>query len=118
LIALAIQRCGNNICSWWNLHTTRKCICQQNKSPYEIILGYKPKALPEAQIKSTVEGVKERLNDLMKMRKEVLAAHELVQQKMRERITHKFEGFNKGDLVWLKGTNLKIGYPTKKLAPK
>jgi hypothetical protein len=37
---------------------------------------------------------------------------------MKERITHKFEGFKKGDLVWLEGTNLKIGYPTKKLAPK
>jgi hypothetical protein len=40
-----------------------------NKSPYEIILGYRPKALLEAQIKSTVEGVEERLNDLMRMRK-------------------------------------------------
>jgi hypothetical protein len=89
-----------------------------NKSPYEIILGYKTKTLPETLIKSTVEGVEERLNDLMKMRKEVSAAHELAQQKMRERITHKFEGFKKGDLVWLEGTNLKIGYLMKKLVPK
>jgi hypothetical protein len=48
-----------------------------NKSPYEIILGYKLKALPETRIESTVKGVEERLNDLMKMRKEVSAVHEL-----------------------------------------
>jgi hypothetical protein len=81
-------------------------------------LGYKPKAIPETRIESTVKGVEERLNDLMKMRKEASAAHELARQKMRERITHKFEGFKKGDLVWLEGTNLRISYPTKKLVPK
>jgi hypothetical protein len=79
-----------------------------NKSPYEIILGYRPKALPEMRIESMVEGVETRLTDLMKMRKEASATHKLAQRKMRERITHKFEGFKKGDLVWLKGTNLKI----------
>jgi hypothetical protein len=48
-----------------------------NKYPYKIILGYKPKALPETRIESTVEGVEERLSDLMKMRREVSAAHKL-----------------------------------------
>jgi hypothetical protein len=89
-----------------------------NKSPYKIILGYRPKALPEMRIKSMVKGVETQLNDLMKMRKEASATHELARQKTRERITYKFEGFKKGDLVWLEGTNLKIGYPTKKLAPR
>src|SRR5713101_2034566 len=52
------------------------------------------------------------------MRKEALATHELARQVMRERITHGFEGFKKGDLVWLEGKNLRISYPTRKLSPK
>jgi hypothetical protein len=35
-----------------------------------------------------------------------------------EQITQKFIPFKKGDKVWLDLKNLKLPYPTKKLAPK
>jgi hypothetical protein len=50
------------------------------------------------------------------MRKEALATHELARQTMRERITQNFKGFKKGQMVWLKGKNLRITYPSRKLA--
>ena len=37
---------------------------------------------------------------------------------MAKRKTRGFSPFEKGDLVWLDGRNLKIGYPSQKLAPK
>jgi hypothetical protein len=37
---------------------------------------------------------------------------------MMERITQKFIPFKKGDEVWLDSKNLKLPYPTRKLAPK
>src|SRR6266849_2951630 len=70
------------------------------------------------RIDTMVESVEMRLENLQKMRKGALATHELARQVMRERITQGFEGFKKGDLVWLEGKNLKIGYPTRKLAPR
>jgi hypothetical protein len=49
---------------------------------------------------------------------EAQAAHELTRQTMMERITQKFIPFKKGDEVWLDSKNLKLPYPTRKLAPK
>ena len=37
---------------------------------------------------------------------------------MSERIRKDFTPFQKGDKVWLEATNLKIAYPSRKLAPK
>jgi hypothetical protein len=37
---------------------------------------------------------------------------------MMERITQKFIPFKKGDEVWLDSKNLRLPYPTRKLAPK
>jgi hypothetical protein len=37
---------------------------------------------------------------------------------MREREMRGFKGFKVGDRVWLEGTNLKIAYPTRKIAPR
>jgi hypothetical protein len=48
----------------------------------------------------------------------VQAAHELARQTMMERITQKFIPFKKGNEVWLDSKNLKLPYPTRKLAPK
>jgi hypothetical protein len=52
------------------------------KVPFEIILGYIPKPLPELKAQSEVVGVQERLEELLKMRKEALAAHKLARQTM------------------------------------
>jgi hypothetical protein len=62
--------------------------------------------------------VEKRLTALFHARNEAQAAHELAQQTMMEQITQKFIPFKKGDEVWLDSKNLKLPYPTRKLAPK
>jgi len=42
----------------------------------------------------------------------------MVIQKIAERSTQGFTPFKKGEQVWLDGQNLKIGYQSRKLAPK
>ena len=37
---------------------------------------------------------------------------------MKERITSKFTPWKVGDKVWLEGKNLRLHYPTRKLAPR
>jgi len=44
--------------------------------------------------------------------------HELARQMVAERTTRGFTPFKKGEQVWLDGRNLKIGYQSRKLAPK
>ena len=109
----------------WERHITLAEFAHNNRThsstkraPFEITLGYSPKALPETRAASTVEEVETRLNKMMMMRDEALGAHELARQVMRERETRGFKGFKVGDQVWLEGTNLKIAYPTRKIAPR
>jgi hypothetical protein len=42
----------------------------------------------------------------------------MTRQMMLARTNRSFTPFNQGDKVWLDSKNLKIGYPTRKLAPK
>jgi len=55
---------------------------------------------------------------LHEARNEAAVAHELARQKMAERSTQGFIPFKKGEQVWLDSWNLKIGYQSRKLAPK
>jgi hypothetical protein len=59
-----------------------------------------------------------RLTALFCTQNEAQAAHELARQMMMEQITQKFIPFKKGDEVWLDSKNLKLPYPTRKLALK
>ena len=87
------------------------------KSLFSLILGYEPRDYPKiGQI--FLPSLEDRLTLLKQARNEALAAHEKAWQSMREQITTKFIPWKVGDKVWLEGKNLRLHYPTKKLAPK
>jgi hypothetical protein len=87
------------------------------KSPFSLILGYEPSSYPPIG-KTFLPALESRLSELEEARKEALAAHEKAQRIMRERISSKFRPWKVGDKVWLEGRNLRLRYPSKKLAPQ
>jgi transposase InsO family protein len=85
------------------------------KTPFEIIMGYNPIAIPTVLISSRFPALEERLRDLRDIRKEALAAHEMARVRMAERITRSFTPFKEGDKVWLEAKNLNVGGAYRKL---
>jgi hypothetical protein len=82
------------------------------------MMGYEPLGLPTTFPKTNVPEAEKRLSTLFHARNEAQAAHKLARQIMMEQITQKFIPFKKGDKVWLDSKNLKLPYPTRKLALK
>ena len=87
-------------------------------SPFYIMMGYNPKAIPTVYPRTNVPAAQDRIQGLQKIWDEALAAHELARRKMAGRITKNFKPFEKGQKVWLEGKNLKAGYENIKLGPK
>jgi hypothetical protein len=87
------------------------------KSPFSLILGYEPHSYPPIG-KTFLLALESRLLELEEARKEALAAHEKAQRTMRERISFKFRPWRTGNKVWLEGRNLRLCYPSRKLAPR
>jgi len=50
------------------------------------------------------------MEQLKQWRSDALLTHEYARQRMKEHIKSTFQPFQKGDRVWLEGTNLKLGY--------
>ena len=88
------------------------------KSPFELIYGTKPIALPEASEKTNSPVANDCISQLFKSRKEALATHELACIKMKEKMTHYSKPFKVNDKVWLDSKNLRIPYQSRKLALK
>jgi hypothetical protein len=61
--------------------------------------------------------VAKKIKNLVTSQEEVLAAHELAQSHMAERIKLNFVPFKKGQMVWLDLRHLKTNF-YKKMAPK
>ena len=87
------------------------------KSPFSLILGYEPRDYPKIG-QTFLPSLEDRLTLLDQTRDEALAAHDKSRQMMKERITSKFTPWKVGDKVWLEGKNLRLHYPTRKLAPR
>jgi Chromo (CHRromatin Organisation MOdifier) domain len=115
--------CSNNPETWKQfLHTTEFTYNQKThssikNSPFYLMMGYHPWAIPTAYEKTNFPAAEQRIAQLLRA-KEALATHELARQLMASWINKKFEPFKTGDKVWLESKNLKIGYPTRKLSPK
>jgi hypothetical protein len=87
------------------------------KSPFEIILGISPPAIPHSFENTKYPSIEERMTTLIRNREEALATHELARTRMIERRKSNFVPFKVGDKVWLDSRNLKTIYH-KKMAPK
>ena len=87
------------------------------KSLFSLILGYEPRDYPKIG-QMFLPSLEDRLTLLKQAHDEALAAHEKTQQSMKEWIVMKFVLWKVGNRVWLEGKNLRLHYPTKKLAPK
>ena len=87
------------------------------KSPFSLILGYEPRDYPKIR-QTFLPTLKERLTLLEQARDKALAAHMKAQQLMKEHVTSKLVPWKVGNKVWLEGKNLRLHYPTQKLAPK
>ena len=116
--------CGNNPETWKKYipimefcHNQRTHSTTQ-RSPFYLMMGIEPRDVPLAFEPTNIPSVEERLHNLKKVRDEAQAAQELARQKVAGRGRRGFTPFKQGDMVWLEGTNLKIGYASKKIAPK
>ena len=98
------------------VHNSRRHADCEN-SPFEIMFGYAPPALPTTFRETDIPELDERLQLLDRIRKEALAAHEIARKRMLERIKSDFKPFKKGQEVWLEDRNLKTMY-NKKIKPK
>ena len=89
-----------------------------NQSPFYLMMGYEPRALPSVIADTSIPAVESRLKTLSATRNEALAAHELARQVMSSCSRRGFKPFVKGDKVWLEARNLKHLIINLKLAPK
>ena len=92
-------------------------LADQSRTPFELIMGTAPLALLVMHDTTKFPDVETKIKMMQSDREEALAAHKLARQRMKERITKEVK-FEKGDKVWLEAKNLKLGYQTKKMAPK
>jgi len=88
-------------------------------SPYELILGYNPKAfVSETEEETNVPSVNEKSLFLEQIRQAALEAHERARQVMAARKNRPWTPFKVGDKVWLDNRNLPVPYASKKLSQR
>ena len=88
------------------------------KSPFFLMMGFEPRALPSLLPESPLPAIETRLKALSAARDEALAAHELARQVMASRTHKNFTPFALGDKVWLEARNLKRSISNPKFAAK
>jgi len=98
------------------IHNSRRH-ADRTQSPFELMFGYAPLALPTSFEDTNIPELDEQLQLLSRIRREALAAHEIARQRMLHRIKSDFQPFAQGQKVWLKNRNLKTMY-NKKITPK
>jgi hypothetical protein len=89
----------------------------QPKTPFEIIQGELPKALPLTYKNTKFLSIDDKIKQMMTDRDKALAAHELAWARMTERRRNTFTPFTVGQKVWLDTRNIKTNYH-KKMTPK
>ena len=89
------------------------------QTPFSMIMGYTPKVeWPSAP--SQVPSYTVRMEQIEQVPEVARNSLDKAQKMMaiKNPSNKKFHPYRKGDLVWIKGTNLKTLYPSAKLAPK
>lgn len=116
--------CGNNPENWAKTLPDVEFIMNSQvheatkHTPFELIMGYTPRAYPSILQGTTVPRAEQRLTGLEQLRSEARTALEQSQQRMAIRIKHGLPSYQPGDKVWLEATNLRLEGPSKKLAQK
>ncbi|KAF8652823.1 hypothetical protein AX16_004146 [Volvariella volvacea WC 439] len=90
----------------------------RNESPFYLMMGYHPKAIPDHPEPSYIPDINKRLRILMEARKEATTTHKLARANMMKWNTSRYTPFKVGEQVWLEAKNIKTHRITKKLAPK
>jgi len=88
-----------------------------NQTPFLLMMGFEPWAYPPIR-KTFFSTLDKRLEILDAACKEASAAHAKAAQAVKERIGMKFTPWKVGAKVWLDSHNLKINFPSRKLAPQ
>ena len=88
------------------------------KTPFYLMMGYKPQALPDITNKTDLPAIKKQLDALAKARDKAATAHKLTLFTMRNCIQSKFTPFIVGDKVWLEVRNLKRNVINPKFTTK
>ena len=82
--------CGNRPNEWINYVTDMEFAHNQhvaqgrNASPFFLMMGYNPRAIPTIIPPTNVSAVEERLDNLRQARQEAETAHKLTRQRMAE----------------------------------
>ena len=111
--------CIANPTDWTSAIPTLKFVhnsrphADRKQSPFELIMGYQPKGLPQTMVTSQVLSVEERLRQLEQWRLDTQDAHEMARQRMANRIKIPLEHFEEGQLVWLDTRNFRLTYNKK-----
>ena len=96
-------------------------VAKQNyeESPYDLIIGYTPR-IESIKKPVLIPSVEEQLAEHDKIRQDTLVQIIKVQKVMKigNLGNKKFWPYQKGDQVWVKGTNIRMVFSTVKLAPK
>src|SRR6266568_7137987 len=105
---LPIAKFAHNNCA----HETSKM------SPFQIIYGVKLKGIPTSFPWIKAPDNEQRLTELVKIRQEALATHELARQLMVRCSNKPFTPFKENQMVLLEARNLKLPYKSKKMQLK
>jgi len=116
--------CSNNPETWKQLNPlmefshNQKVHSTTKQTLFYLMMGYEPKDIPLAFDRTNAPTAEQWMKTLKEAQNEAAAVYELARQMVAERTTRGFTPFKKGEQVWLDGWNLKIGYQSRKLAPK
>jgi hypothetical protein len=115
--------CINNPSSWSRVLKKAEFVynnrphADRSQSPFELMYGQAPLAMPEAFGHSENPSVEARIAQLNQWRKDAILAHEHARERMKTRIRESYTPFAKGDKVWLEARNLIRTY-NKKITTK
>src|ERR1700744_4667113 len=77
------------------------------QTPFSVILGSDPIGIPTVVPRFSAPAAEEKTQELIRIRQEALAAHELARQVMYQRKQWELSKLSPGTMVWLKMKNIK-----------